>query len=93
MPADSVEDEINLWGRIRERLGENAELLGSDETFFGDPSERQIISGAYDDYSPYGLVAGTDKVDPVSMAPQSDGHRTYNRSHYGSTTRPELSFP
>ena len=29
MPVDSVEDEINLRGRIRERLGENAELLGS----------------------------------------------------------------
>ena len=68
MPADPVEDEINLRGRIRERLGENAQLLGSDEMFFGDPTERQIISGVYDEYSPYGLVAGTDDVDPVSMA-------------------------
>ena len=67
MPTDSVEDEINLRGRIRERLGENAELLGSDETFFGDPTEREIISGVYNGYSPYGLVASTDEVDPVSM--------------------------
>ena len=68
MPADSVEDEINLRGRIRERLGENAQLLGSDETFFGDPTERQIISGVYDEHSQYGLIANADEVDPVSMA-------------------------
>ena len=67
MPADEVEGEINLRGRIRDRLGENARLLGSDETFFGDPTESQIISGVYDEYSPYGL-AGIDEVDPVSMA-------------------------
>ncbi|MYE55916.1 MAG: NgoFVII family restriction endonuclease [Acidimicrobiaceae bacterium] len=69
MPAESVEDEINLRGRIRERLGENAQLLGSDETFFGDPTESQIISGVYDESSSYGLAGtGIDDVDPVSMA-------------------------
>ncbi len=69
MPAESVEDEINLRGRIRERLGENAQLLGSDETFFGDPTERQIISGVYDESSSYGPAGtGIDDVDPVSMA-------------------------
>jgi len=69
MPAQSVEDEINLRGRIRERLGENAQLLGSDEAFFGDATERQIISGVYDESSSYGLAgAGIDDVDPVSMA-------------------------
>ena len=77
MPADSVEDEINLRGRIRERLGENAQLLGSDETFFGDPTERQVISGVYDESSSYGL-AGVDEVDPVSMAYEIWRHASDN---------------
>ena len=69
LPAQSVEDEINLRGRIRERLGENAQLLGSDEAFFGDPTESRIISGVYDESSPHGPAsAGIDDVDPVSMA-------------------------
>ena len=82
MPAQSVEDEINLRGRIRERLGENAQLLGSDEEFFGDPTERQVISGVYDEYSPYGL-AGIDEVDPVSMA--------YEIWRHASDTHPDLA--
>jgi hypothetical protein len=69
MPAESVEDEINLRGRIRERLDENAQLLGSDEEFFGDPTERQTISGVYDEHSAFGLRStGIEEVDPVSMA-------------------------
>ncbi len=79
MPAESVEDEINLRGRIRERLGENAQLLGSDETFFGDPTERQIISGVYDESSSYGLTGtGIDDVDPVSMAYEIWRHASDN---------------
>ena len=77
MPADEVEGEINLRGRIRDRLGENARLLGSDETFFGDPTESQIISGVYDEYSAYGL-AGMDEVDPVSMAYEIWRHASDN---------------
>lgn len=41
-------------------LGENAQLLGSDEEFFGDDTERQIIAGVYDESSTYGL-AGMDE--------------------------------
>ena len=69
MPADEIESEISLRDRIRERLGENARLLGSDERFFGDPTESQIISGVYDESSSFGLGgSGIDDVDPVSMA-------------------------
>ena len=79
MPAESVEEEINLRGRIRERLGENAQLLGSDEAFFGDPTERQIISGVYDESSSYGLAGtGMDEVDPVSMAYEIWRHASDN---------------
>ena len=82
MPAQSVEDEINLRGRIRERLGENAQLLGSDEEFFGDPTESQIISGVYDESSSYGL-AGIEEVDPVSMA--------YEIWRHASDSHPEIA--
>ena len=82
MPAASVEEEINLRGRIRERLGENAQLLGSDESFFGDPTERQIISGVYDESSDH--TTGTyDDVDPVS--------RAYEIWRHASDNHPDLA--
>ena len=65
LPAASIEEEIELRGRILRRLGENAELLGSDEEFFGEDDERKIISGVYDEHSIRGAI---DEVDPVSMA-------------------------
>jgi len=38
LPEDGIEQIINLRGRLRSRIGENAEVVGSDETFFeGDP--------------------------------------------------------
>ena len=84
MPAESVEDEINLRGRIRERLGQNAQLLGSDETFFGDPTESQIISGVYDESSSHGLAGtGIDDVDPVSMA--------YEIWRHAETSHPDIA--
>ncbi len=82
MPADEIEGEINLRGRIRERLGENAQLLGSDEAFFGDSTESQIISGVYDESSSYGL-GGIEDVDPVSMA--------YEIWRHASDSYPEIA--
>ncbi|MBZ0198592.1 MAG: DEAD/DEAH box helicase family protein [Ignavibacteriaceae bacterium] len=38
LPEDGLEQIINLRGRLGQRIGENAEVVGSDETFFeGDP--------------------------------------------------------
>ncbi|MCY3564374.1 MAG: helicase-related protein [bacterium] len=68
MPSNKLEGEITLRGRIRERLAENAQLLGSDEKFFGDEREREVIRGLYDETSGYMLTDGVDDVDPVSMA-------------------------
>ncbi len=67
LPAASVEQEIALRDRIRKRLGENALLLGSDESFFGDSTERRFVEGVYDEYSE-SHPSGVDEVDPVSMA-------------------------
>lgn len=66
MPAGTLENEINLRRRILARLRENANLLGSDEQFFGRDEERAIISGLYDERSDYQL--DDEEVDPVSMA-------------------------
>lgn len=40
LPADGVERIINLRGRVRERLRENAEVVGTDEAFFEDDGEE-----------------------------------------------------
>ncbi len=82
LPAASIDEEIELRDRIRRRLGENAQLLGSDESFFGDATERQIISGVYDESSSY-RPAGVDDVDPVSMA--------YEIWRHASDAHPELA--
>ena len=68
MPSNTLEGVITLRRRIRDRLVENAELLGSDEKFFGDEREGEIICGLYDESSNYMLKDGVDDVDPVSMA-------------------------
>lgn len=43
LPADGVEKLINLRGRVRERLRQNAEVVGTDEAFFEDESREQLI--------------------------------------------------
>ena len=86
LPAASVEEEIKLRGRIRDRLEENARLLGSDERFLGDDREREIVTGLFDEHSEWDL-GGTDEVDPVSMAYEI--WRTAERDHPDVTKRVE----
>ena len=55
---------------------------GSDESFFGDPTEHQIISGVYDESSDQ--MTGTyDDVDPVS--------RAYEIWRHASDNHPDLA--
>ena len=67
LPADGIERIINLRGRVRQRLHENAEVVGADESFFEDYEERKILdlyhekSGILDDEK-------DDDNDPTSMA-------------------------
>lgn len=66
LPADGVEQLIRLRGRIRQRLQENAEIVGTDEAFFEDEEERTIRNlyteqqGSLDDTD--------DEVDLASYA-------------------------
>lgn len=49
MPADGVEKLINLRGRLRDRLEENAEVVGTDEAFFEDEAQRQWLMDLYNE--------------------------------------------
>ncbi len=42
LPADGVEKLINLRSRISQRLKENAEVVGADETFFEEAAPSQL---------------------------------------------------
>lgn len=52
-----VEDAIQLRQRIRRRLGDNAAAFGSDERFFGDDKEVNLLEGMYE-----GVVQGEEEL-------------------------------
>lgn len=67
LPAEGVENIINLRGRLKQRLQENAEVVGTDETFFEDDSARVILD-LYNEKS--GILDGEEdtEVDLTSEA-------------------------
>jgi len=69
LPADGVERIIRLRSRVRNRLRENAEVVGTDEAFFED-DDAQAIVDLYNEKS--GLLDGIDEgeVDLASYAYQ-----------------------
>lgn len=70
LPADGVERIINLRGRVRQRLKENAEVVGTDEAFFDDDHEDLPLWNLYHEKS--GILDGEDdtEVDLASYAYQ-----------------------
>ena len=44
LPAEGVERIIDLRGRVRTRLRENAEVVGADEAFFEDDDSQAVIN-------------------------------------------------
>ncbi|RCJ24792.1 NgoFVII family restriction endonuclease [Nostoc minutum NIES-26] len=67
LPAEGVERIINLRGRLRKRLQENAEVVGTDEAFFEDDDVRVILD-LYNEKS--GILDGEEdtEVDLTSEA-------------------------
>lgn len=51
LPVDGVERMINLRGRLRQRLQENAEVVGTDEAFFEDDANEQTMLDLYHEKS------------------------------------------
>ena len=70
MPSDGVERIINLRGRVRDRLRENAEVVGTDEAFFEDEEDDQPIINLYNERA--GILDGEAdaEVDLTSHAYQ-----------------------
>ncbi len=70
MEVDGVEQQINLRNRIRARLRENGEVVGSDEVFFEDDQRNDLLRGLYDETA--GILDGDDdsEVDLASYAYQ-----------------------
>lgn len=71
LPADGVERIIRLRGKVRKRLRENAEVVGTDETFFDeDDGDDQIVRDLFTEKS--GILDGDDEgeVDLTSFAYQ-----------------------
>lgn len=70
LPADGVERIINLRGRVRQRLHENAEVVGTDEAFFDDDRNDMPLFNLYHEKA--GILDGDDdtEVDLASYAYQ-----------------------
>jgi superfamily II DNA or RNA helicase len=70
LPADGVERLIQLRSRVRQRLKENAEVVGTDEAFFEDEGERQELADLYNEHA--GILDGEadTEVDLASYAYQ-----------------------
>ncbi len=69
VPADGVERLIRLRARVRQRLTENAEVVGSDEIFFDDDGSDQHIRDLYTEKN--GILDDDDtEVDLASYAYQ-----------------------
>jgi hypothetical protein len=70
LPADGVERLIQLRSRVRQRLKENAEVVGTDEAFFEDEGERKELADLYNEKA--GILDGEadTEVDLASYAYQ-----------------------
>lgn len=70
MPAEGVERVIRLRERIRQRLHENAEVVGTDETFFEDEKHDDLVRDLFTEKS--GILDDPDDedVDLSSLAYQ-----------------------
>lgn len=69
LPADKVEHLLQLRARVRSRLRNNAEVVGTDEAFFED-EDKQTVLDLYNEKA--GILDGDDEteVDPSSYAYQ-----------------------
>jgi hypothetical protein len=70
LPADGVERLIRLRARVRQRLHENAEVVGTDETFFEDENHDGLLCDLFTEKS--GILDDPDdnEVDLASLAYQ-----------------------
>lgn len=70
LPADGVEAIIRLRGRVRQRLKENAEVVGTDEAFFDDDRDDRQVLDIYNERAGILDDEGDEEVDLASYAYQ-----------------------
>ena len=68
LPAEGVEELINLRGRLSERLQQNANVVGTDEAFFEDSLSDQEILDLYHEKSGIFDKEDDGEVDLTSEA-------------------------
>jgi SNF2 family DNA or RNA helicase len=69
MPADGVERIIKLRSRVKERLTQNAEVVGSDEAFFEDQADFQSLENLYNEKT--GVLDGDEADGEVDLASEA----------------------
>ncbi len=82
LPAEGVERIIRLRRRVRTRLTENAEVVGSDEAFFEDDGDNQAVIDLYNEKA--GILDG-DADGEVDLASEA-----YQRWKNAITNDPSL---
>ncbi len=70
LPADGVERIIRLRERIRQRLTQNAEVVGTDESFFEEDVDTQTLLNLYHERADIFEDEEDDEVDLASYAYQ-----------------------
>lgn len=70
LPADGVERIIRLRARVRQRLKENSEIVGSDEQFFEDDQNDQSLRDLFTEKAHILDGDADDEVDLASYAYQ-----------------------
>ncbi|MFD3163924.1 helicase-related protein [Herpetosiphon sp. NSE202] len=70
LPADGVERIIGLRSRVRQRLRQNAEVVGTDEAFFEDDDNDSLLHDLYSENAAVLEDEADTDVDLVSYAYQ-----------------------
>ena len=70
LPAEGVDQIIRLRARVRQRLHENSEVVGSDERFFEDDTQGQHLRDLYTEKSGILDAEPDSEVDLASYAYQ-----------------------
>ena len=65
LPADGIEQIIRLRARVRDRLRQNQEVVGTDEQFFEDDGDAQLLHSLYTETTG---VLDDDRDDEVDLA-------------------------
>ncbi|NUP98772.1 MAG: DEAD/DEAH box helicase family protein [Armatimonadetes bacterium] len=68
LPAEGIERIIRLRARVRQRLHENSEVVGTDEAFFDDDQTDQAVVDLYNEKA--GILDGEEETE-VDLASEA----------------------